>query len=82
MDVVTQTDHPKSVRNRCVVEVIGLRFVLSRGIELSVGIVAFVIGLSQISFFSSSHQHVNAKSYSNENMITVVERSDAVTELI
>ena len=46
------TDRPKSVRNRCVIEVFGGVFVLSRCIlDFSVGVGAFVIGLSQISSF-------------------------------
>ena len=49
---VTQTDHPKSVRNCCVIEVCGGVLVLSIGFfEFSVGIWAFVIGQSQISIF-------------------------------
>ena len=53
MAIVTPTDRHKSVRNRCVIEVYGGVFVLSRcllGFSLDVG--AFVIGLSQISSFS------------------------------
>ena len=52
--IVTPTDRPKSVRNRCVIEVFGGVFVLSRCfLDSSVGVGAFVIGLSQItSFFS------------------------------
>ena len=53
--VVTQTDHPKSVRKCCVIEdVVGflmLSFVLT--FEFSVGRRSFVIGLSQISFLYS-----------------------------
>ena len=50
--VVTQTDLPKSVRNRCVVEVFGGVFVLSRCfLDFSIGVGAFAIGLSQISSF-------------------------------
>ena len=46
--VVTPTDRPKSVRNRCVIEV----FMLSRRfLDFSVVVGAFVIGLSQISSF-------------------------------
>ena len=45
--VVTPTDCPKSVRNPCVIEVFGGVFVLSRCFsDLSVGVGAFVIGLS------------------------------------
>ena len=49
--VVTPTDRPKSVRNRCVIE---LLIVLSLcPFDISVGVWAFVIGLSQISSFFS-----------------------------
>ena len=52
--IVTLTDRPKSVRNRCVIEVYGCVFVLSRCFfDISVGVRAFVIGLSQISSFFS-----------------------------
>ena len=47
MAVVTPTDRPESVRNRCVIEVFG--GVLCVVILLWVG--AFVIGLGQISSF-------------------------------
>ena len=52
--VVTPTDRPKSVRNRCVIEVFGGVFVLSRCVlDFSVGVGAFAIGLSQTSSFLS-----------------------------
>ena len=52
--IVTPTDSPKSVRNRCVIEVFGGVLVMSRCfLDFSVGVGAFVIGLSQISFFFS-----------------------------
>ena len=52
MAIVTATERPESVRNRCVIEVFGGVFVLSRCfLDFSVGIGAFVIGLSQISSF-------------------------------
>ena len=55
--VVTPADRPKSVRNCCVIEVFGGGFVLSLCfLEISVCVRAFVIGLSQISFFFSSNQ--------------------------
>ena len=55
MAIVTPTDRPKSVRNRCVIEVFGSVFVLSHCfLNFSVGVGAFVIGLSQISSFFSS----------------------------
>ena len=54
MTVVTPTDRPKSVRDRCVIKVFGDFFVLSRCIlGFSVGVGAFDIGLSQISSFFS-----------------------------
>ena len=49
MAIVTQTDRPNSVRNRCVIEVFGGVFVLSCCfLGFSVGVGAFVIGLSHI----------------------------------
>ena len=47
MTVVTQADRPKSVRNRCVIEVFGGVFVCPLVFEFSVGIGVIVIGLSQ-----------------------------------
>ena len=56
MAAVTPTDRPKSVCNRCVIEVFFVvLFVLSLcPLDIFVGIGAFVIGLSQISSFLSS----------------------------
>ena len=57
MAVVTLTDRPMSVRNRCVIGGVILMafFVLSRCfLDFSVGLWAFVIGLSQISSFFSN----------------------------
>ena len=53
--IVTPTDHPKSLRYWCVIEVYGGVFVLSCCFffGFSVGVGAFVIGLSQISSFFS-----------------------------
>ena len=52
--LVTPTDRPKSVRNRCVIEVFGIVCVCCPLVfEFSVGIGGFVIGLGQISFFFS-----------------------------
>ena len=53
MTVNTPTDHPKSVRNRCVIEVFGGFLCCPLVFEFSVGIGVFVISLSQIFFFSS-----------------------------
>ena len=53
--VVTPTDRPKSVRNRCLIELFLALFVLSLcPFDISMGVGAFVIGLSQISSFLSS----------------------------
>ena len=50
--VVTPTDRPKSVRNRCVINFFVALFVLSLcPFDISAGVGAFVIGLSQISSF-------------------------------
>ena len=50
MTVVTSTDRPKSVRNRCIIGVFDGIFVLSIGFRMFVGIGFFFIGLSKISF--------------------------------
>ena len=53
--VVLTTDCPKSVRNRCIIEVFGGIFVLSCCFfDFSLDVGAFFIGLSQISSFFSS----------------------------
>ena len=50
--VVTATDRPKSVRNRCVIQLFVALFVLSLcPFDISVCVGAFAIGLSQISSF-------------------------------
>ena len=56
MAIVTPTDRPKSVRNRCVIKVLGGGFVLSRYfLDFSGGAWAFVIlRSSQISSIFSS----------------------------
>ena len=53
--VVTPTDRPKSVRNRCLIELFcGVVCVVTLPLfDISVGVGAFVIGLSQISSFFS-----------------------------
>ena len=51
MAVVTPTDRPKSVRNCCVIVVFGGVLCCQLVVEFPVGMDAFVIGLSQISFF-------------------------------
>ena len=52
--LVTPTDRPKSVRNRCVIDFFLVAFVYCLLVfEFSVGIAGFVIGLSQIYFFFS-----------------------------
>ena len=53
MAIVTSIDRPKSVRDRCVIEVFAGVLVLSSCfLDFSVGVGDFVIGLSQISIFS------------------------------
>ena len=60
MAIVNPTERPKSVRNRCVIEVFGRVFVLSRCFSnFSVGVRTFVIGLSQISSFFSFYVTLN-----------------------
>ena len=53
--LVTPTDRPKSVRNRCLIELFcGVVCVDTCPFDISVGVGAFVIGLGQISSFLSS----------------------------
>ena len=50
--VFVPTERPKSVRNRCVIEVLGGVFMFSLLLlDFYVGLKAFVIGLSQIPSF-------------------------------
>ena len=52
--LVTPTDRPKSVRNRCFIELFcGVVCVFTCPFDISVGVGAFVIGLGQISSFLS-----------------------------
>ena len=52
--VVTPTDRPKSVRNRCLIELFVALFVFSLcPFDISVDVGALVIGLRQISSFLS-----------------------------
>ena len=67
--IVIPSDRPKSVRNRYVIELFGDVFVLSCcPFDISVGIRAFVIGLSQISsfFFFNSSSYVGPNLPCNE----------------
>ena len=54
MAVVTPTDRPTSARNRCVFELLVAFLCCQLIVELSDGLGAFVIELTQISFFSLS----------------------------
>ena len=55
MAVVTQTDCPKSVGNRCVIDVFSCNFLCCLlTLLFSDGIGAFVIGLTQISSYFSA----------------------------
>ena len=52
--LVTPTDHPKSVRNLCLIEPFcGVVCAVTCPFDISVGVGAFVIGLGQISSFLS-----------------------------
>ena len=52
--LATPTDRPKSVRNRCLIELVcGVVCVVTCPFDISVGVGAFVIGLGQISSFLS-----------------------------
>ena len=52
--LVTPTDRPKSVRNRCLIELFcGVVCVVTCPFDISVGVGAFAIGLGQISSFLS-----------------------------
>ena len=54
MAVVTPTKRPKLVRNPCVFEGLVAFFVLSLCFpKLSVGVMVFVVGLSQISYITN-----------------------------
>ena len=53
--LVTPTDRPKSVRNRCLIELFCCVCVVTCPFDISVGVGAFVIGLDQISSFLSLH---------------------------
>ena len=54
--VATPTDRPKSVRNRCLIEVFEGDFVLSHCfLDFSVSVWAFVIGLNLLFLFSESN---------------------------
>ena len=57
---VTPTDSPKSVRNCCLIQLYVALFVLSLcPFDISVGVGAFVIGLSQTSSFLSSYVSID-----------------------
>ena len=61
MAVVTPIDRPKSDCNRCVIEVFVVVFLcchVAFWIYFSVGVGAFVIGMSQISSFLTSYTFV------------------------
>ena len=67
--VVTLTDRPKSVRNRCVIELFVALFVLSLcPFDISVGVGVFVIGMIQNSSFFS--YYTNFETVTNLDLIT------------
>ena len=51
--VVTPTDNPKSVHNRCVIEILVAFLCCQFVFQFSVGIRVFVTGLCKIPFFIS-----------------------------
>ena len=62
--VVTPTDRPMLVRNRCVIELFVALIVLSFcPFDISVGVGAFVIGLSHISSFLSVYYAIKLHIY-------------------
>ena len=68
--VVTPTDRPKSVRNRCVIELFCGVVLLSLCLfDISVGVGAFVIGLSQISSFFSYSSETCVKDFNGSKII-------------
>ena len=63
--LVTPTDRPKSVRNRCLIELFcGVVCVVTCPFDISVGVGAFVIGLGQISSFLSEKRKRRISRYS------------------
>ena len=69
--IVTPTDRPKSVRNRCVIEVFCVVFVFSScSLDCSVSVGAFVIGLSQISSFFTSDYLLNGNHYGTRKHVS------------
>ena len=65
--VVIQTDHSKSVHNRCVIDAIGGVCVLSRCVlDGSVCSNFLLIGPSQITFFfPTNHEYLQYQKYFN-----------------
>ena len=71
--IVTPTDRPKSVRNRSVIEFFVALFVLSFcPLDISVGVGAFVIGLSQMPSFFSYHKHSLLHLNQDNSIITCI----------
>ena len=71
MTVITPTDRPKSVCSRCVIEVlVAFLCVVTLLFGFSVGVGAFVIGLSQIStFFSFLIENVHSQMFCKRNVV-------------
>ena len=81
MAIITPTDRLKSVRNRCIIEVFGGVFVLSRCfLDYSIGVWAFVIGLGQISsFFYLERSNVKVKAtarYQWKMCVTMIKHAE------
>ena len=83
MVVVTRTDCPNSVRNRCVIELFVALFVLSLcPFDISVGVGAFVIWLSQISSFLSACLYMNmSKTFTIRLAIDIKEQREKERDL-
>ena len=63
--VITPTDRPKSVRNRCLIELFCyVVCVVALPFDSSVGVGAFVIGLGHISSFLSSEKQTYSAPHS------------------
>ena len=74
VSTVTQSDRPKFVRNRCVNDVFDGVFVFSYCfLDFSVGVEAFVIGLSQISYFvTSENRKINYTAKGNLIWMSII----------
>ena len=71
--LVTPTDRPKSVRNRCLIELFcGVVCVVTCPFDISVSVGAFVIGLGQISSFLSLYYFIKCDNMTFLHLLKVV----------